>query len=567
MSSPIDLKAKPFYLTDEDIAWVEETLGAMTLEQKVGQLFCLMAKQGTKEELDDIFHIMEPGCVMYRPMPLEQTISCTRMIQTRAKIPMLISANVEKGADGAAVEATLLGSPLQIAATGDPLHAERLGIVCGEEASAMGVNWAFSPIIDIDFNFRNPITNTRTFGSNVDNVEAMGKVFVEAVQAHGMAASIKHFPGDGCDERDQHLLSSVNDLSCKAWNDSYGRVYRTCIDAGAKTVMVGHILQPEWTRKLNPGIRDADILPGSLSKEIMQGLLRGELGFNGLICTDSSVMVGFAVPMARKDALPLAIASGADMIVFSRNIEEDYGYMLDATKTGVISLSRLDEAVLRILGLKASLGLHKDRRIPSGRTVNVLPNRQLHLQWAKECADQAITLVKEQPGILPLTPKKYKRVLYCPIEGEAGIAFSAKEGVCDHVRTMLKQEGFEITTFVPENQFEGKVSPTTAITQQYDLVLYVANLATKSNQTTVRIEWQQPMGANCPQYINVVPTVFVSVENPYHLLDVPRIKTYINTYCSSDTVLEALVEKLMGRSEFKGTNPVDPFCGKWDTHL
>ena len=92
-------------------------------------------------------------------------------------------------------------------------------------------------------------------------------------------------------------------------------------------------------------------------------------------------------------------------------------------------------------------------------------------------------------------------------------------------------------------------------------------MATKSNQTTVRIEWCQPMGANVPTYVNSVPTIFVSLENPYHLLDVPRVKTYINTYGSTDTILDSLVQKLTGKSEFKGVSPVDAFCGKWDTHL
>ena len=106
-----------------------------------------------------------------------------------------------------------------------------------------------------------------------------------------------------------------------------------------------------------------------------------------------------------------------------------------------------------------------------------------------------------------------------------------------------------------------------SITENYDLILYAANISTKSNQTTVRLEWAQPMGLNCPHYITVIPTIFVSLENPYHLLDVPRIKTFINTYSSDEIVLDQLVEKLMGRSDFVGRSPVDAFCGKWDTHL
>ena len=114
---------------------------------------------------------------------------------------------------------------------------------------------------------------------------------------------------------------------------------------------------------------------------------------------------------------------------------------------------------------------------------------------------------------------------------------------------------------------EGHISPTTDILDNYDLCLYLANYATKSNQTVVRIEWMQPMGANCPVYIHEKPIVFISVENPYHLLDAPRVKTYINAYNSNEAVLDSLIDKLTGKSAFEGKSPVDPFCGKWDTRL
>jgi beta-N-acetylhexosaminidase len=158
--------------------------------------------------------------------------------------------------------------------------ASHLGEICAEEAGPAGFNWAFAPIIDIDMNFRNPITNTRTFGSDPKLVAAMGEAYVKAVESRGMAASIKHFPGDGHDERDQHLVTSVNGLSCEEWDATYGLAYRTCIAAGAKTVMVGHILQPAYIRHFNPGIRDEDMLPATLSPELLGGLLRTKLGFN-----------------------------------------------------------------------------------------------------------------------------------------------------------------------------------------------------------------------------------------------------------------------------------------------
>lgn len=565
--SNIDLHAAPFFLADADIAWVEETIAGMTLEEKVGQLFTLVSIFGTEEELTETFRVMKPGGIMYRPMPAAQAVRCTQLLHGFSRIPMLIAANLEKGANGVATEGSLLGAPLEIAATDDVRHAERLGTLCGREGGAVGVNWAFAPIVDIDYNFRNPITNTRTFGSNPARVAAMGKAYVEAVQQCGLAASVKHFPGDGCDERDQHLVTSINDLSCEEWDSTYGSVYRACIEAGAKTVMVGHIMQPAWSRRLRPGIRDEDMLPASLSEELMNGLLREHLGFNGLICTDATTMAGFTIPIPRRLAVPASINAGADMFLFTKNMQEDYGYMLDAAKSGYLSAERLHDALTRILGLKASLGLHRSWPMPEVSTAQEIIGCEEHLRWSQACAADAITLVKEEKGVLPLSPKKYPRVLFCPIESEKGVEYSVKVGACARIREMLEAEGFRCTTLVPENQFEGQVSPSTAITEAYDLIVYAANLATKSNQTTVRIEWQQPMGANCPHFSASVPTVFISVENPYHLLDVPRIKTFINAYSSHDAVLAELMDKLMGRSPFRGKNPVDPFCGKWDTHL
>lgn len=131
----------------------------------------------------------------------------------------------------------------------------------------------------------------------------------------------------------------------------------------------------------------------------------------------------------------------------------------------------------------------------------------------------------------------------------------------------LRAEGFKVDVFKPAKGFEGIEAPMSSVTDNYDALIYVANLATKSNQTVVRLEWAQPMGADYPIFIHEVPNIFISLENPYHLADVPRIRTYINTYGSTDEILDQLVDKLTGRSAFKGESPVDAFCGMWDAHL
>jgi beta-N-acetylhexosaminidase len=564
----IDFKKNPFFLNDTDVAWVNDTLGKMSRDEKIRQLFCLIAYSSDREYLD---HLCELGIcgVMLRIMPTDEVVDTVTKLQSAAKIPMLLSANLEAGGNGVCISGTRFGCELSVAATGDVEYAERLGDVCGAEASALGLNWAFSPIIDVDMNFRNPITNTRTFGSNPDMVAAFGEAYVKAVQSHGLAASIKHFPGDGTDERDQHLVTSINNLSVKEWDATYGKIYRACIEAGAKTVMAGHIMHPAYSRYLVPGIEDKDILPGSLSRELLTNLLRDRLGFNGLVVTDSTAMAGFGIPMSREKAVPLSIAAGCDIFLFTKNLEEDIAFMTKGVEDGVITPKRLDEAVSRILALKASLKLHTKKLIPNAAEIERVVGCEKHHKWAKECADHAITLVKEEKGVLPMNPDKCKRILLYPIESEASAipSFGIAAGAPDRFKAMLESRGYLVDTFTPPASMEGMMTPYKEIPEKYDLLLYVANLATKSNQTVVRIEWNQPMGANVPAYAEVVPTIFVSFENPYHLLDVPRIKTYINTYGSSDVILEQLLDKLEGKSAFKGVSPVDAFCGKWDTRL
>lgn len=560
-----NLKEKPFYLSDEDIAWVNTTLESMTDDEKIAQLFCLVSYASDEEQLAKLARDFKPGGLMCRPMPAAETAEAVRILQSNSKIPMLIAANLEKGGVGVAAEGTLLGSPMLIAATDDDEMATKLGDVCGSEGSAVGCNWAFAPIIDIDYNFRNPITNTRTFGSDPERVKRMGVNYVTAVQKHGVAASIKHFPGDGVDERDQHLVTSVNTMGCEEWDATYGAAYKASIDAGALTVMAAHITLPEYSKHLNPQLSDADALPASLSYELTTTLLKEQLGFNGLVVTDATTMAGMMIPMSRERAVPQTIAAGCDMFLFTRNLDEDYAYMKKGVETGLITPERLHDALTKILALKAALKLHQKDLSTAGKIAPDVLSQ--HASWAAECADKGITLVKEEKGVLPISPDKYKRILLYKIESSQGFAYSVRAGVCDIFEKALKDEGFDVDVFDPEKGMEGYLRSVASFTEKYDLILYMANMGTKSNQTVVRIEWAIPFGANVPVFLESIPTVFISVENPYHLIDVPRVKTFINTYASTDVVIKALVDKLSGRSAFKGKSPVDAFCGRLDTTL
>jgi beta-N-acetylhexosaminidase len=566
------LKLKPFCLGDEDTEWIKTTIESMTDDEKIGQLFCMVSYAGDTEEfLHAITDRVKAGGVMCRKMAAGDAVALANTLQRHSNIPMLIAANLESGADGVINEGVKLGSPMQIAATGDTAMAEKLGIVCAKEGAAVGVNWLFAPIVDIDYNFRNPITNTRTFGSDPRRVSEMGRAYITAAQKLGVAACAKHFPGDGVDERDHHLVSSVNDLSVEQWDECFGKIYRACIDAGVWSIMVGHIIFPAYVRKLNPNIKDQDMLPASLSKEIITGLLRNILGFNGLIVSDATTMAGMNIAMPREKVVPACIAAGCDMFLFTKNMEEDIFFMKQGVERGIITSQRIHEALIRILGMKAALGLNKKRKegslIKTPESVRKYIGIPEHQIWADECADKGITLVKEEAGVLPLSPEKYKRILLYALESQQGYQYSVKVGAVEELKKRLSNEGFDIELFDPIVGQEGRLKASSEFIGKFDLIMYVANIATRSNQTSVRIEWSMPMGIDVPIYITSIPTIFISLENPYHLLDVPRIRTFINTYNSSNYILDNLVKKLMGRSAFKGINPSDPFCGKWDTHL
>ena len=358
---------------------------------------------------------------MYRPMPVEGAVQATNMFQQNSRIPLLIAANLEKGGNGIVTEGTLMGSPMEVAATDSADMAAKLGTLCAREGAAVGANWAFAPIIDINTNFRNPITNTRTFGSDAGRVKAMGVAYVEAVQKLGLAACIKHFPGDGQDERDQHLVTSINSMSCEEWDATYGKVYSACIAQGALTCMVGHIMQPAYSKRLNPALSDGDITAPPRSPA-RSSTACCAASWASMASSSPTLRPWQATPRPCRAASPCPRPSPPAAICSSSAAtrRRTTATMLDGVRNGIITQQRLDEAVTRILATKAALGLHKPRAPLSVEAAQSVVGCEEHHRWARECADQAITLVKEEPGVLPITPGRYKRILCYPIEAAGG---------------------------------------------------------------------------------------------------------------------------------------------------
>lgn len=535
----MNLKEKPFYLDDSAVEWVNKTLEKLTEDEKIGQLFFPIGFSNEKEYLNHLIDLGVGG-LLFRPGEAKEVQQVYEYMQRNSKVPLLTAANLEDGGNGASVEGTAFGNQMAVAATNRTSDAYTLGKIAATEGKAVGVNFGFSPVVDLDLNFRNPITNVRTYGSDVERVIKNAKEYIQAFHDNGSMTSIKHFPGDGVDERDQHLLTSINSLSVNNWRKTFGKVYQELIDFGSKAVMVGHIAFPAYS---------GDDMPATLSPKLINDLLRTELGFNGLTITDATPMVGFCSAMKRSEAVPYTIEAGCDMLLFNRVLEEDIQYMKEGLAKGILTKERLNEAVTRILATKASLGLHKSINHGTA-TFEDYKKEQYDL------ADKSITLVKDTQKMLPLISNKIKRILLQVLG-----TFDSNTRVVEKVKAELESRDFEVTIYEPETNFFD-LGTVESFSKEYDAVLYVANVQNASNQTVARIHWHTlfGLGNNMPWFVKEVPTTLISFGNPYHLYDLPMVDTVINAYCNYDHFIEMTIKKMTGESTFKGISPVNPFC-------
>lgn len=563
---------KPFFLNKEQVLWIEETVASFSLDEKIGQLFCLLIKDKPVDEMIKELRDLnfKPGAFMTDIFPAKTIRSNFSKLQAEQSIPLLLAANLERGADGLCTEGTLYGTQMQVAATGDTDFAYELGRVCAQEAAACGCNWNFGPVVDIDTDFHNPITDTRAFSSDLQTVISFSKAFLKGQREHGVAACIKHWPGDGQDERDQHMVISLNTLSTNDWDETYGKIYSELIEAGAETIMAAQIMLPSYSKALNTALQDQDLLPASMSYELTHKLLREKLGFNGLVVTDATSMSGYMQAMSRKNALPASINSGCDMILFTLDYEEDFTILLQAVKDNIVSPERLDDAVCRVLALKAHLGLPQklaNQTIIPPETALTIFNSEQNRMSAAKCADLSVTLVKDTQNLLPLSLEKHRRILL-HVLGDVGGYHDPLKGLHKEFIKLLEKEGFHITLFdASQKDLLPYGNSIQSMVDRFDLILYYCSIKGSGSSNVARITWEAPGACNSPRYVQDIPTMAISVDSPYLLFDMPSVKTFINGYTPTLDVLKAIVEKIMGRSTFVGKSPVDPFCGLQNAHL
>lgn len=571
----VDLTAAPYYLNTDQITWVEETLNNLTDEEKIGQLFFnLFSLEGGKKFYDadltneDVLKRYHIGGARYEGGNKEDMQHLLNDLQKHTKVPVLVAANCDSGGNGACKDGTYIASAAQCEAAQDTKVAYNAGLVSARESSALGVHINFDPCVDILKNWRNTIVNTRSYGTDAETVIKYSSAFIDGFNAErNMITCIKHFPGDGTEERDQHLVLGVNELTTQEWDDSFRKVYQHHIDRGVQMIMAGHIAQPAYSKKLNPNLEDKDILPATLSSELITDLLKDDMKFNGLVVTDASHMLGMTASMRREDYVPLAIASGCDMFLFFNDLEEDYQFMLKGYEKGVITEERLNDAVRRVLGLKAQLSLHKkqkDGSIIQPKEVLDIIGCTEHLEMRAEAADLGITLVKNTLNQLPIRPETHKNIMLYVIEGEKDGIYKSANNVADDIIKELESRGFNVTLNDGSTRIKGK---TLAYRNNVDAALVFANIIGYAAENNYRIKWGTAMSNEIPWYVHEVPTVFVSTNFTTHLHDATMVKAYINAYHSNHETIKQTIDKIMGESEFKGAYNDLVWTDKWQAKL
>src|SRR5918996_3689280 len=334
-------------LSEAQQHWVDATFAALRTEDKVAQLMIpsLGSYDYRREAVDAFLADKALGGIFVGIADRDRHRAEIAQLQARCRIPMVVASDLEAGAGHFVRGGVPFPEPLAVAAANDPQLAYVLGTAAANEGRHAGIHWTFAPVVDVNVNPDNPIASTRSLGDDPERVARLAEAIAHGMQTHGLAACAKHFPGDGVDDLDQHTVTSVNTLSRQEWHRISGLPFRKIIAAGVWSVMVGHMALPAWDDSQNAcGV----YRPASISHPLVTGLLREELGFQGLIVTDDMNMGGVAGYARRRERTVACIAAGGGMLLFPK-LPDDFATLLEAARSGILPEARVDDAVRRIL--------------------------------------------------------------------------------------------------------------------------------------------------------------------------------------------------------------------------
>lgn len=547
------LRLAPFNLDETALAWVGDVFASLSLEDKLGQIMLPLCRDLSSAAIDTA---LERGVGGIHRMPARDEAelrNSAEHAQSRSRIPLLMSCDIEFSEKSSVGSGTPFPNQMAVAAAGAPVHAEHMGALAAREGGYLGFNITWTPVADLCVNFRSNVVNTRAFGSDTAQVAELVRAYHAGAGANGFARSLKHWPGDGLDDRDQHFATTHNSMDMDTWWQTFGWLYADAIANEVQVIMAGHITLKAYSDALGDKARSPAHMPATLNADLNLTLLRGELGFNGVIVSDATGMVGFNARGARRDLVPLCIENGCDILLFPDDIEEDFQFLLDGVASGRLSHQRVDDAVLRILGLKASLGLHQTRGVlPAEQERQNRHGTAEHAGWSADVAAATVTLVKDTQSLLPLDPSRTPRILMAQLDSRMSPSGPLPQLQIDR---LLSEAGFEVHRYQP-----GKVIDPA----DYDIGLYLMAEEGVSAKENLGPQWERLHGLfphSMTRLWDTLPTLYVSLGTPFLLFHMPECRTFINAYSAVLPVQQAVVDALLGRIPFAGQSPVDAFCG------
>lgn len=539
-------------------------ISRMTLEEKVGQLFVMRvyghsATDPDQADVDanlkeigvrtaaELLAKYRVGGIIYfawahNTREPHQIADLSNGIQKASLglprgLPVLISTDQEHGIVARVGEpATLFPGAMAVGAGGSRSDARTLGRIAGRELRAMGIRQDYAPVADVNVDPANPVIGVRSFGSEPDAVARLVAAEVAGYQGSGVAATAKHFPGHGDTVDDSHAKLPYIHHTREQWERLDAPPFRAAIAAGIDSIMTAHIVVPALD-----GAED----PATLSRPILTGILREELGYDGVVVTDSLGMEGVRTKYGDDRVPVLALKAGVDQLLNPPSLDVAWNAVLRAVRDGELTEERLDTSILRILRLKTKLGLFKDPFVSHAgvdRTVGTRP----HLAAADRIAERTTTLLVNERGLLPLSRRGRPKLL---VVGADPASPSGTTGPPTGVLAgALTELGFTATALSTGTApSAATIATAVAAAREADAVVVgTYNVTAGSSQKTL-VEQLLATGT---------PVVAVAIRNPYDVAHLPGVPAYLATYSWTDVELRAAARVIAGKVEPRGTLPV-----------
>lgn len=515
----------------------------MTLEEKIGQMLCF-GWSGTTDEENQTYSsharaliedLKVGGVILFNrnlQPPYKESAETINQLQESSKIPLFVVTDQEGGMVARfRAPMTVFPGNMAIGATGSEDYARRAASAAAEELKAVGVNFDLAPSVDVNNNPNNPIIGVRSFGESPELVSRLGTAAIRGYQQAGVIACAKHFPGHGDTAVDSHLELPSVPYDKDRLHSIELAPFKAAIVAGVDSIMTTHIIFPAYDPNL----------PATLSKPIITGLLREELGFDGVVTTDCMEMKAIADNFGTGEAAVLAVLAGVDILLachtLSRQIEIRDA-IFSAVQNGRISASRIDESVERILKLKSKYNLESRRSVDPNCIESKLGTIE-HLSLQQEIADKSITLVRDRDSIVPVSIAETSRIVVAGIHRSVAELAESIRAYHSNVETM------QIDAANVEND---------AIrASQADLAILVS-CPTEPWAKPIDVEAQNKLIKQV--YASGTPTIVVAVREPYDLRHFSEIGTYIATYGYQKAQLNAVAKMIFGKIEPTGKLPV-----------